>query len=337
MSGDLNRAEKELVVGEKDDGTGLLSFLSSRLIGLSKRRLRRLIAAGRIRVNGASATPAGVVRAGDVISLPQEAWPPGNTAPWLAGVALGIEVLHEDEAHVVVNKPAGYAVIPARDGGERLFFESLMGLVNRNSPPGGPYVRPHIVHRLDRETSGALVVAKDAESSRALSRQFERGQVSKTYLGIIEGRLPRRELRVEIPLARAATSVLKMQPDERRGKRAVTLIALKESFQHFSLVQIRPLTGRQHQIRVHLAAIGYPLAADFLYGRRDKLTGPELNRIVGASVTTASVVLDRCPLHAAAIAYRHPRSAEPMHVEAPLSEDMEKFLQLLRRVDVKGP
>ena len=327
---------EQIVAGKEDDGAELLSFLSVRLLDLSKRKLRQLIAAGRIRINGASAIPRSVVRAGDTVSLPPEVTTcPGATAQW-PETALDVEVLHEDRTHIVVNKPAGHTVLPARTGGECLFYESLVRLLNRGSAPGGPYVRPHVVHRLDRETSGVLVVAKDVESSRALSRQFERGQVSKTYLGIVEGKLPRRELRVEIPLARTATSALKIQPDQKRGKPAVTLMALMEPFQHFSLVEIRPLTGRQHQIRVHLSAIGYPLAADFLYGRRDKLTGADLNGILGSGAAPPSaMLLARCPLHAAAIAYCHPESSEPMRVEAPLPQDMEAVLHLLRRVDAE--
>jgi len=332
MEKNARREERKLVVDGTAPGADLLAFLSARLIYESKRRLRHLISQGAIRLNGRAASPLSEVREGDQVVIPADL----NISPPSAavGAALRVEVLYEDGEHIVINKPAGYPVLPARDGGQRLLYDSLVWMLNRDIPAGGPYLRPHLVHRLDRQTSGVLIVAKNMESSRSLGRQFERGGVQKRYVAIVEGRLPRDEIRVEIPLSEAPSSVLRMRPDQKAGKRALSLVKLKERFRHFSLVEVLPLTGRQHQIRVHLAAIGYPLAVDFLYGRRDRLTESDLKAIVGARrIRAAGALLERCPLHAAAIAYRHPVSSEPMRMEAPLPEDMKEFLGLLRRID----
>lgn len=326
-----------LVVPPEQSGTELLEFLSLQLVNTSKTALRRLIASGRIRLNGLAVTGAGAVSAGDRISLPAElevSPPPEQTLP--------IDVLYEDGEHLCINKPAGHPVLPGRKGEAAELYRSLIAVVNRDAPPGGPYRRPHLVHRLDRDTSGVLLVAKTVEAGRALSTQFERRQVAKTYLGIIEGVLPRSELNLDIPLKRMPGGVLKMAPvgdggkasARGRGKPASTRLKLKERFGHFSLLEIRPLTGRQHQIRVHLAAIGYPLAVDGLYGRRAELTGAEFNAILGQEAArSGALLLTRCPLHAASIRYRHPGSGEPMEHDAPPPDDLRTFLELLRRAD----
>ncbi len=319
----------EIRVSREDAGADVLGLLSALLINESKARLRRLVATGHIRVNGKAVVTTARLSAGDIVSLP----PRLDTGP-PRPASLRIELLHEDEDHVVVNKPAGHTVLPDRSG-RREFYDALVAALNRETPPDGPYVRPHIVHRLDRETSGVLLVAKSEDAARALSLQFQRRQVRKCYLAIVEGVLPRAELTVSIPLRRSASGGLKMVTNEKSGKPAVTDVELKETFGHFSLLEARPLTGRQHQIRVHLAAIGYPLAADLLYGRRKGLTGAEFNRIVRADkVRPERMLLGRCPLHALSIAYRHPTSLRGMEWTAPVPADLAGFLRLLRRVDL---
>jgi 23S rRNA pseudouridine1911/1915/1917 synthase len=171
------------------------------------------------------------------------------------------------------------------------------------------------------------------ESSRRLGRQFQTRTVSKNYLCIVEGRFPRDEATVDVPLGREGGSSIRMRPDERRGKPAETRFAVRERFGHFTLLLARPLTGRQHQIRVHLAAAGYPLVADRLYGPRERLTGADFARITGAGGPPDTVLLDRAPLHAASIAYRHPTTGAEMRQEAPLPADLAAFLDALRAED----
>lgn len=327
----------EMAVGPQDAGADLLSFLSARFIRESKTRLRRLVAAGGVSVNGQAARGTRTLASGDVVEVPEDV-PAGPPPP----ASVEIEVLHEDARHLVVNKPAGLPVIPARGGAGREFYDSLAARLNAEAPEAGPYVRPHVVHRLDRETSGVLLVAKDQEAGRELAGQFQHRTVTKRYLAIVEGALPRAELTVEVPMRRSPSSVLKMAADERSGKPARTGVRLREAFGHFSLLDVQLFTGRQHQIRFHMAAIGYPLVVDTLYGRRDVLTGADFNRIVGRAVAgccappAGTVLLARTPLHALSISYRPPGASEPVECCAPVPADMEAFLNTLRRLDPVG-
>ena len=157
MRTDRNDGEQwtTLTVSPKDSGEELLRFLSVRFVTTSKTSLRRLMAAGRIRVEGNAAEPSQVLRPGETISVP-----PDLSFSALPEQTLPINVLHEDEEHLCVDKPAGHPVLPGRRGEGAEFYESLLAMLNREAPQGGPYVRPHLVHRLDRETSGVLLVAK---------------------------------------------------------------------------------------------------------------------------------------------------------------------------------
>jgi 23S rRNA pseudouridine1911/1915/1917 synthase len=332
MDPDGTPAGVVLEVSGAESGAELLDFVSGRLINESKTNLRRLVARGRITVNGRAAATSRAVWLGDRVALPAGIEP---TPPPEQEVEL--DILFEDEDHLCICKPAGLPVLPGRKGEGAAFYRSIVAWLNRGAPAGGPYCRAHVVHRLDRETSGALLVAKSAAAGGSLGRQFERRHVAKSYFGIIEGVLPRRDLQLSIPLTRMSGSALKMRATERGGQPAETRLILSERFGHFSLVEARPRTGRQHQIRVHLAAIGYPLVVDRLYGRREALTGDEYNGILRRRRTRPErVVMDRCPLHAASIEYAHPRTGERMRHEAPLPEDMALLLDLLRRTDPVG-
>jgi RluA family pseudouridine synthase len=310
----------ELAAEPCDDGLDLLEFLSACLIGLSKTRLRRLIGDGLVTVDGRKVGSKWTVQPGQVVCLPDEAVEPDDLSP-----ALTLQPLLEDEHHLAVNKPPGHTVLPTRTGGGREFFNGLIRLLNPPGPGPRRFVRPHIVHRLDRDTSGVLLVAKTAEAGRRLALQFQRRQTRKRYLAVLEGVPPRQEFTVELPLARKRGSVLAMTVEPRKGKPARTLFRLLRPFGRFSLVEARPETGRQHQIRVHAAAVGFPLAVDVLYGRRRLLTAADLDPAAPA----AEPVLERCPLHAAEIHYRHPADRSPRRAEAPLAPDIERLLTLL--------
>jgi len=322
----------QTMISDGEAGSGLLSVLAARFLHESKTRLRRLIANGVIRVNGNAVGTVTRVRAGDVVSLPEDL----NTDPPGPAV-LELEVLHDGADHLVINKPPGIATLPTRDGGGHELCDTLAVALNRDAPAGGPYVRPHFVHRLDRETSGCLLVAKGEQAGRALSMQFQERVIRKTYLGVLEGVLPRARVEVAAPIRRASEDALKMVADQKGGRPAVSIVELREAFGHFCFVEVRPHTGRQHQIRVHMASIGFPLAVDFLYGRRDCLTGADLNRIVRARrMHPEAVLIGRCPLHAAGVAYRCPSSGELVDVSAPLPTDILGLLDTLRAMDPRA-
>ncbi len=224
-------------------------------------------------------------------------------------------VLHEDPSVLAVDKPAGRLVIPGRSGGERSLREELE---ERHG-------RLWVVHRLDRGTSGVLLFARTAEAHRTLNLAFDRGEPGKRYLALVRGALPA-ERRVDLAVAPARRGRMRpARPGDPHGKRAVTVLRPVESFPArgwaggaLSLVEALPETGRTHQIRVHLAAEGLPLAVDPDYGDEEPLRGP-----------AGEILLDRTPLHATRIELMHPAGGA-LVVVAPLPADMARAIEALR-------
>ncbi len=321
---------KQLEISADLDGMSVLEALSLRIIKESKTTLRRLIAEGKAQLNGKNVPLSATVRDGDTVTVPGQldmSSPPSRV--------IDLDVLEEDSAHLAVNKPPGVPVLPDREGRQREFYDSLLAYVNRNARENGPYVRPHLVHRLDKQTSGVMLIGKNTSASRELSLQFQERQVEKSYIGLVEGVFPRDEYLIEMPLSRSDKSVVAMVPDEKSGKRAVTRVSVMRRFGHFTLLEMQPRTGRQHQLRVHMQSVGYPFVVDFLYGRRERFTGAALNEIVGHRVMEPSEeLIDRCPLHARHIAYDASwRDAPRTSVTAPLPADIEAVLECLDDAD----
>jgi RluA family pseudouridine synthase len=232
-----------------------------------------------------------------------------------------LRVLHEGAGVLVVDKPAGVLVIPGR--GEA--GPSLRQLCEEQLH------RPiFVVHRLDRDTSGVLVFALDAERHRALSQAFEAGQVRKRYHALVEGRLEAPHL-VDAPLTPARKGRMRVARPGEQGKPSRTRVRPLETFATASLIEAEPLTGRTHQIRVHLRELGHPLLVDHQYGRSEPLTEKELGGAGDAPV------LARTPLHAARLEWPALPGVEPRAIEAPLPEDMAHALMLLRAMGATSP
>jgi 23S rRNA pseudouridine1911/1915/1917 synthase len=267
---------EHIVVPEDRAGLELDEFLCLLYPEWNKGFVRRLVREGVITVDGMPATPSQRLRPHQVCLVDTAAVQEPPAPP----VAPGIEVpiLYEDEDVMVVDKPAGLAVEPerwARDRGSlsgallQLARERAAGVAER-----GLDVRPRLVHRIDKDTSGAVVVAKNLAAERRLRRAFDRGGVHKVYLALVEGEFP-------LELGATETIDLPIGPDERRtgrqtvrkrgGKPARTRVSIERRFRGFTLLRCEPLTGRAHQIRVHLAARGFPLVVDPFYGRSDSL------------------------------------------------------------------
>jgi tRNA pseudouridine32 synthase/23S rRNA pseudouridine746 synthase len=234
--------------------------------------------------------------------------------------APGIAVLHEDAQLLAVDKPAGRLVIPGRGRGEQSLVEEL----------SATHGRLWVVHRLDRGTSGVLLFARSAEAHRAVNMAFDRGEPRKRYLALVRG-APPAEARVEVAIAPARRGRMRpASPGDPRGKPSATTFRLVEAFPArawasagaggaLALVEALPETGRTHQIRVHLAAAGWPLAVDPDYGEAEPLRGPD-----------GRLLLDRTPLHAERLELAHPASGASLVLRAPLPGDLEAALAALR-------
>jgi RluA family pseudouridine synthase len=232
-------------------------------------------------------------------------------------VSEGISVLHEGDGVLVVNKPAGVLVIPGRGEEEAPSLREQLEAQRKQ--------KIFVVHRLDRDTSGVLVFALDAATHRALSMAFEAGEVEKHYLALVKGRLEE-ATQVEASLVPARRGRMRVSRAGEDGKAALTRLRPLERFSSATLVEAQPLSGRTHQIRVHLGSIGHPLLVDHQYGSPESITA----RMLGG--TTDEVVLSRTPLHAARVRLRElPQRSAPLEVEAPLPADLSRALELLRK------
>jgi 23S rRNA pseudouridine1911/1915/1917 synthase len=234
-----------------------------------------------------------------------------------------IAVVYEDARLLVVNKPAGLVVHPGAGTSRGTLVNALLRHVRDLSGVGG-VLRPGIVHRLDRGTSGLLVVAKDDETHRALVRQFAGRTVEKEYLALVLGVPARLSGEVDAPIGRDPVHRQKMSVRAPRGREARTSWRVDERFDGAALLRVRIHTGRTHQIRVHLASIGHPVAGDAVYG------GTRTPSSRRAAAREALLSLERPALHAARLSFAHPASGERLACEAPLPRDIEAVLERLR-------
>ena len=315
-------------VDKLDADVSLAEFLAARLPSAGMRQARKLIAAGHVRVNGRGGHPDQPLRPGSRV----EADAPGDAAP---GRELGrtqrLEVVFEDESILVVDKPPATVVLPSRGTEAAVLFESIQDHLKAGTAAGGAAGVGRIVHRLDKDTSGLLVVAKTSAAMRALTGQFEARRVKKTYLAIVEGEVPIEAGLIEFPIAQEGKRPGKMMC-RKDGKPAATDFSVTERFQRATVLSVQPRTGRTHQIRVHLAQIRFPLLVDPLYGRRSCVYLSELKPGYKAKrFESERPVMERLTLHAAALEFAHPADGRAMKFESPLPRDLRYLLKVLRK------
>ncbi len=275
---------------------------------LSRAMAQRLIKAGEVTVNGRPSKPSYRVQVGDeiVVRVPIEM--PAPVVP----ENIPLDVIYEDDALLVVNKPAGMVVHPAYGHASGTLVNAVLAHCPQIADVGGPD-RAGVVHRLDKDTSGLILIAKDDVTRAALQRQFKRRQVAKTYLALVEGQMQPREGVVEAPVGRDKRQRKKMAV-VRSGREARTLYRAIEYFANYTLLEVRPHTGRTHQVRVHLSWLGYPIVGDAVYGRHRQ-----------------RLLRGRHFLHAARIRFSHPATSEEVEFEAPLPPKLATVLDQLRR------
>jgi 23S rRNA pseudouridine1911/1915/1917 synthase len=287
----------------------------------SRARGRQLIERGLVLVDGQERKPAFTVAAEMTVSVEIPPEEPLAALPQ----AIPIAVLYVDEDLAIVNKPAGMVVHPAAGARDGTLVNAL--LYRLGGLEGGGPERPGIVHRLDRDTSGVMVVARTRASHEHLARQFRSREVAKTYWGLARGRVAADEGVVTWAVGRHPTERKRMSVASRRGREATTAYRVLERLPGSTVLELRPTTGRTHQIRVHLAAMGHPLAGDRVYGRR---------RADPSRRQPADAVLAGCPrhaLHARTLEFRHPRDDRRCRFEAPLPPDLVGVVEALRGLE----
>jgi 23S rRNA pseudouridine955/2504/2580 synthase/23S rRNA pseudouridine1911/1915/1917 synthase len=240
-----------------------------------------------------------------------------------------LEILYEDDNLIVVNKPAGVLVTPDRwDHGIPTLQDMLREYLRRNQATQHPNLR--VIHRLDKDTSGAIVLAKNVKAQSNLSKQFENGEVSKTYYAIVKGQIPQSEGIINYSLSEASDPPGTMMVNP-KGKKSITLFSVLERFDGFSLVEAKPLTGRTHQVRVHLKAFGFPLAIDPLYSDAEPVFLSQFKKNYKAKDEEEKPVINRLPLHAFRLSFREPIEGKTIVVEAPPPKDFSRMLKMLRK------
>lgn len=299
------------VVEPAQEGTRLDVLVGGLEAVGSRAEAQRLIAAGRVLVDGAPRRRRHRVAAGETILVRPLPPPEAHLAP--EPVPLG--VAFEDEHIVVVDKPAGVVTHPSRGHPSGTVVH---GLLERGIRGGADPTRPGIVHRLDRDTSGLLVVARTPRAHRRLTRLMRERRVERRYLALVHGRFPP-ALTIDRPVGRHPRARTRMSTVTDRGRPAITHVHLLEDLGRYSLVEARLETGRTHQIRVHLESVGHPVVGDPVYGRRGDALG-----------------LGRQFLHAARLAFPHPETGERIEIESPLPPDLEAALRRARE-EAGGP
>jgi 23S rRNA pseudouridine1911/1915/1917 synthase len=327
MPPELSRTPCEFTVKGRMAGKRIDAYLSSRFPEYSRSVMQKVIDAQAVLVNGHPVKASYKVHPDDAVRV----WLPELADDAPVPEDISIEVVYDDEAFTVVNKPAGMVVHPAKGNWTGTLVNALQFRYDTLSTVAGEH-RPGIVHRLDRDTTGLLIVAKDDASHRRLAAQFEQRTVNKEYLAVVAGVPERDSDYVEKTIGPHPTSREKMaiRLPEDGGKPAVTFYQVVDRFRGYALVRCKPQTGRTHQIRVHLAHIGHPIVADKAYSGRDRLTLGDLLGPGAGGPDGDAVLIDRQALHAHTLRFTHPQTGQALEFVAPLPADMARTLAALR-------
>lgn len=322
-------------VEEEHAGQRIDLFLTLKIDGYSRVFLRRVVMAEQVLVDGRPVKPAFRVFPGQQVTI-GDLPPPPTDGPIAEDIPL--EVLYEDECLVAINKPPGMVVHPAKGHWSGTLTAALAHHFTSLSDAGGP-TRPGIVHRLDRETSGVILIAKTNEVHFKLCAQFEARKVQKTYVAIVSGSLDRDRDRIlhaigHHPYQREKMAIRNGHPSSRDAE---THFEVTQRFPGYAVLKVFPKTGRTHQIRVHLAHLGCGVLCDRLYAGHTQITrGQLLRRLVRGlplRPQDSDVVLDRQALHAAQIEFEHPKTGQILSLAAPIPADMQRVIDVLQSGD----
>ena len=295
-------------------------YLHSRFSDFSRVMIQKQISAGTVKVNGKVVKPSFKLSPGDEIDLTLPELPSKEIEP----EDIPLNIIYEDDDVIIINKQADMIVHPARSNTHGTLVNALVFYSEKLSSGLGEF-RPGIVHRLDKDTTGVMVVAKNDTAQWKIAKQFERRQVKKTYLAIVHGTPELTADRISAPLGVHPRVREKYAIRPEVGKESITFYEVVESFRGFSLLKLTPKTGRTHQIRVHLSYMKHPIVADDMYGGKLVYSW----QLKDAETAVEEPVISRFALHASTLEFKHPTTEKVVKFEAPLPEDMQNLLDML--------
>ena len=292
------------VIKVEEDGKRIDAYVAEKM-DISRVNVQRLIEENKLLVNGKSVKPSYKVKLGDEISIEKEEPKEIEIKP----ENIPIPILYEDNDIIVVNKPKGMVVHPANGNWEGTLVNAIMAICKDSLSGIGGEIRPGIVHRLDKDTSGVIVIAKNDKAHINLSEQIKKHEVKKTYIAVVRGVVKENEATINMPIGRSEKDRKKMAVTK-KGKEAITHFKVLKRFDDYTVLEVNIETGRTHQIRVHLSQIGYPLIGDTTYSSGKNKWG-----IKGQA------------LHAKSLEFKHPITGKEMKLEAELPEYMKKIIE----------
>ena len=295
--------KKEIIV-ESEEQKRIDAYISE-MTEYSRTTVQRLIEENKIKVNGKKEKASYKVQKGDIIEIDEE---PAREIE-LKAQDIPLQILYEDSDIIVINKPKGMVVHPANGNPDGTLVNAIMAICKDSLSGIGGEIRPGIVHRLDKNTSGAIIIAKNDKAHINLSEQLKNHEIKKKYIALVRGVVKENNATINIPIGRSKKDRKKMDVDK-NGKEAITHFKVLKRFSDCTLLEINIETGRTHQIRVHLSHIGYPIIGDEVYSN-----GKNKWNIVG-----------QC-LHAKSLDFKHPINGKSMHIEAPIPEYFEKIIE----------
>ena len=300
---------EKIIVQNNEKGVRLDSYITKKLNDLSRANIQRLIEDGNILVNSAKQKISYKVNSGDKIEITI----PEPKKIDLKPQDIKVEIVYEDNDIIVVNKPKGLVVHPAVGNPDGTLVNAIMNICKDSLSGIGGEVRPGIVHRLDKDTTGLLIVAKNDKSHINLSEQIKNREVKKIYIALVRGNIPENEATINMPIGRSTKDRKKMAV-VKNGKEAVTHFKVIDRFKNYTLLEIKIDTGRTHQIRVHMAEIGYPVVGDMVYSNGKNEFGVEGQM-----------------LHAKSLDFKHPITGKNMHLEAELPKYFKDIIDKLKQ------